>query len=175
MTSTVLDVTVLLLCISAGVVTLAGTPGTVADTWRSGADASSVADRLTTETATVSYGHGSDADDRSAAGSRSIHATLGELLATATWSRNATDDAFRVRVLDVAEERFGPRVRIDVGPATASPDAAEGTEQPRARSPLSVGSPPPHDATVATALVTLPAPSTAPARVERVRFVVRTW
>lgn len=183
MTSTVLDVTVLLLCVSASVVTLVG-GGTspVADAVHQGESASTVADRLVTQTATLRY----DALPRStpdaeheratAAGDanrRTIHATLAELLATATWTPAAGSiagddgDEFRSNAFGIVDEAIGPRASVDVRSESASAEPAE--------SLATVGADPPRDATVSTAVVTLPPPATAPEDVETVRFVVRRW
>jgi len=72
-TSTVLDVTVLLLCVSAGVVTLSGVGG---DAGVRGPSAGEAADRLVTETVTVRY-----RAPEAANGTRTVRATRAELLA----------------------------------------------------------------------------------------------
>ncbi|ELZ58648.1 MULTISPECIES: DUF7284 family protein [Halorubrum] len=102
-TSTVLDVTVLLLCVSASVVALgasdAGGPG--------GPGASDAADRLVTETASVTY-----ADSDAPNGTRRVHATRAELLALVA-ERDA-EDAFDRRVTETVRAGLGPRARVDV-------------------------------------------------------------
>ena len=102
MTSTVLDVTVLLLCVSASVVALgvndAGGPN--------GPTASDAADRLVTETTTVTY-----ADDGAPNGTRRVHATRAELLALIV-ERDA-GRTFGRRVVESVRAGLGPRTRID--------------------------------------------------------------
>lgn len=103
MTSTVLDVTVLLLCVSASVVALGASDAVGPDA----PGASDAADRLVTETATVTY---ADADAPN--GTRSVHATRAELLALVA-ERNA-DGAFGRRATEAVRAGLGPRTRIDV-------------------------------------------------------------
>ncbi|WP_251133168.1 hypothetical protein [Halorubrum sp. 2020YC2] len=115
MTSTVLDVTLLLLCVSASVVALgasdAGGPGHQS--------ASDAADRLVTETATVAY---SDADAPN--GTRRVHATRAELLALLA-GRDA-DGAFARRATEAVRTGLGPRTRVDVTVAEAGGSTADG-------------------------------------------------
>ncbi|MFD1570561.1 hypothetical protein [Halorubrum laminariae] len=73
MTSTVLDVSVLLLCVSASVLALS--PGGL-ETGAEPSTAGEIADRLSTETVTVTY-----ADPSAPGGNRTVHATRAELLA----------------------------------------------------------------------------------------------
>lgn len=73
MTSTVLDVTVLLLCVSASVVALGGVGDGLGP---QGPTADEAADRLVTETVTVRYSAPEEAN-----GTRTVHATRAELLA----------------------------------------------------------------------------------------------
>jgi len=102
MTSTVLDVTVLLLCVSASVVALgASDPG-----GPDGPTATDVGDRLVTETATVAY---PDADAPN--GTRQVHATRAELLALVA-ARDA-ETTFDRRALDIIRAGLGPRTRVD--------------------------------------------------------------
>lgn len=123
MTSTVLDVTVLLLCVSASVLALAGAGG---DVGTDGPTAADVADRLTTETVAVTY----EAPD-APGGTRTVHATRAELLGmlvggdegSAADAGNHT--AFRSNVQSAIAEGLGPRTRLDVRPlepATAETD-----------------------------------------------------
>lgn len=186
MTSTVLDVTVMLLCVSASVVALGGPGGDPHD--RDGPTADTVADRLTTETATVRYRPANDVDGDTDA--RTVHATLAELLviASATDERHArtktgTTDGntsitkgYRASATDVVSEAFGPRNRLDVvlGPtqSTVRRPSADGGSSDR-RSSLTVGSEPPRSADVTAAVVTMPASTASSA--DRVRIVVRVW
>lgn len=205
MTSTVLDVTVLLLCVSASVVTL-GASGDVAPT---GPTASDAADRLVTETATVSY-----RDDAAPNGTRRTHATRAELLALVA-VRDA-DAAFDHRAVETVRDGLGPRTRVDatvVGDdggtrktrtpspttrgvslpfrtgdvpaptrATASvPSRQSGTGATVDRT-VTVGPEPPRGATVSAAVVRQPVPDglvdgsdARPDRGASVRIVVRRW
>ncbi|MES3161351.1 MAG: hypothetical protein PPP55_07240 [Halorubrum sp.] len=120
MTSTVLDVTVLLLCVSASVVLLGGTDhGPVVATPEY--TAADEADRLSTETATVRYPtSGAEAD------ARRVHATLVELLVMASAAGEAGPNAsmaasdvetasrFRTRAVGTVADAIGPQTRIDV-------------------------------------------------------------
>ena len=102
-TSTVLDVTVLLLCVSASVVALGASDIGGPDS----PGASDAADRLVTETATVTY---ADADAPN--GTRRVHATPAELLALIA-ERDA-DGAFDRRATEIVRAGLGPRTRVDV-------------------------------------------------------------
>lgn len=173
MTSTVLDVTIMLLCVSVTVVALGGAADDPFDD-HGAPDADRVGDRLTTETATVTYEAASDDGPGDHARS-TVHATLAELLVlSAAADRDAdvagdrtpdrSDDSdpgerFASRVVGTASAAFGPRTRIDARP-TAVP---------------SIGTEPPRSATVTTAVVTVPAPSAAAVDADRVRFVIRVW
>ncbi|WP_418283868.1 DUF7284 family protein [Halorubrum sp. DTA46] len=112
MTSTVLDVTVLLLCVSASVVALGATGGGVGSGGMTAADA---ADRIATETVTVTY----DAPE-STADTQTVHATRAELLAMLvdTTEPGAGDGeataAFGSRARSAIIEGLGPRTRLDV-------------------------------------------------------------
>jgi len=72
-TSTVLDVTVLLLCVSASVVALGAADS---DRRAAGPEVAEVADLIVTETVTVTY-----ASAEAPNGTRTVHATRAELLA----------------------------------------------------------------------------------------------
>jgi hypothetical protein len=196
-TSTVLDVTVLLLCVSASVVALGASDAGGPD----GPTASDAADRLVTETATVTY-----AEDGSPNGTRRIHATRAELLAlvagrVADWGAKK---AFDRRAIDAVRTGVGPRTRVDVGldrPARTGErvagvpewyrtrDASPGTEPATdpsgatadgTRWVVAVGPEPPRGATVGVAVVRQPLPSDGGAESdgrgpEAVRIVVRRW
>ena len=204
MTSTVLDVTVMLLCVSASVVALGGVGGEPFDSANGAPDVERTADRLTTETATVTYDV-AGSDDR-----RTVHATLAELLVMATGNEeaerenNEDPNGFTASALDVVSDAFGPRTRIDVrmdrhardegetekrngrSSDRASPDTGEtreadagtaetaGTELPRGAT-VTIGTEPPRGATVTTAVATAPVPDAASTEADRARFVVRVW
>ncbi len=198
MTSTVLDVTVMLLCVSASVVALGG----VGDDPTSMAtpSAETVADRLTTETTTVEYG--SDGGSLTPADAvmdgldGTVHATLAELLWMAAVHdvdrQGAGDDAdrhddrvtFPASVVETVADYLGPRVRIDVRTtladreidfASGGVDGRHAAEEANGHEPIAVGDPPPRSADVATAVVSLPAPDAAGERVNGSRLIVRTW
>jgi len=123
-TSTVLDVTVLLLCVSASVVALGGVGG---DAGTGGPTADETADRLVTETVTVEY-----RSSEAANGTRTIHATRAELLAllvaapgSAGDGRGAVEgeDAFESRATAAIAAGLGERTRID---ATIPADPTRG-------------------------------------------------
>lgn len=101
-TSTVLDVTVMLLCVSASVVALGASNGGAPD----GPTAADVADRLVTETATVGYRDGGVNE------TRRVHATRAELLGLLA-VRDA-DEPFDRRAIEAVRSGLGPRTRIDV-------------------------------------------------------------
>jgi hypothetical protein len=197
MTSTVLDVTVLLLCVSASVVTLGASDVGGPD----GPTADDAADRLVTETATVAY-----PDDDAPNGTRRVHATRAELLAlVADRVRNgAAKRAFDRRAIETVRTSVGPRTRVDVavdGPTRTDERVAGVPERFRARSPstgtesatdafgaaadetrwaVAVGPEPPRDATVGVAVVRQPLPSDSGSEPdshgpEAVRIVVRRW
>ncbi|GAB3702690.1 DUF7284 family protein [Halorubrum pallidum] len=199
MTSTVLDVTVMLLCVSASVVALSsgGLPnGGETPT------AGEVADRLSTETVTVTYA------DRSAPdGSRTVHATRAELLALLTANGTgdadvgtATDedrsvDAFERRTLAVVAAGLDDRTRIDarvravrsvdptaravaVGHPSTEPGETNDSTTPSAAgppAPVTVGSAPPRGVDTTAAVITQPVPDAADASGGHVRIVVRRW
>ena len=196
MTSTVLDVTVLLLCVSASVVALGASDVGGPD----GPTADDAADRLVTETATVAY-----PDDDAPNGTRRVHATRAELLALI--AGGATDGrakgAFDRRAIGAVRTGIGPRTRVDVAvdeptrtddriagvperyrTREESPSAAStGTTAGEDRWAVAVGPEPPRDATVGVAVVRQPLPSNwaggsafdpdGPDPV--VRIVVRRW
>ncbi|WP_144799884.1 DUF7284 family protein [Halorubrum depositum] len=125
MTSTVLDVTVLLLCVSASVVALGGVGG---DAGTNGPTADETADRLVTETVTVRYRAPGAAND-----TRTVHATRAELLALLVAGRGSDDDrasrdgedvardAFESRATEAVAAELGGRTRIDATvPAAAN-------------------------------------------------------
>ncbi|EMA62984.1 DUF7284 family protein [Halorubrum kocurii] len=111
MTSTVLDVTVLLLCVSASVVALGAVGG---DRGPAGADAAEVADLIATETVTVTY-----ASAEAPSGTRTVHATRAELLALVAagadsgGEKQSAGEAFESEALAAVERAIGPRTRID--------------------------------------------------------------
>ncbi len=198
MTSTVLDVTVLLLCVSAGVVVLGNTGGGP-EAGTAGGTAGDVADRLVTETATITYsvdGGARDAvadDERPTHEARTVHATLAELLAmtTANGSETGTEtaDRFRSRVLETVDDALDPRTRVDVragrterqrsAGSRRDPSASGGGEGTTGsgsgfgRRTVSLGDEPPRNADVTTAVVTHPGPHGS--RGPDVRIVVRAW
>ncbi|MYL17282.1 hypothetical protein GLW36_11600 [Halorubrum terrestre] len=102
-TSTVLDVTVLLLCVSASVVALGASDVGGPD----GPTAADAADRLVTETAAVSY-----SDEGAPNGTRRAHSTRAELLALVA-VRDA-DGAFDREAVEAVRAGVGPRTRVDV-------------------------------------------------------------
>ena len=201
-TSTVLDVTVLLLCVSASVVALGASDAGGPD----GPTATDAADRLVTETATVTY---RDADAPN--GTRRVHATRAELLALLV-DRDA-DGAFDRRAAEAVRSGLGPRTRVDAmvktvdeadngtaapsGVGSASPPVAVvgGTEPAQmvggpdrdaravgSRERIAVGPEPPRDADVAVTVVRQPVLSQADGEFGRerrsggvVRIVVRRW
>ncbi|WP_066412262.1 DUF7284 family protein [Halorubrum aethiopicum] len=182
MTSTVLDVTVMLLCVSASVVAL-GAVESDSETERDAA--ADVADRLATETATVSY-EVNDGDHDS----RTVHATLAELLATAVGRPPGTDgeirDRFRSRVIERVTDALGGRTRVDVryesdGSPPAELPARDGEFHPRpggetAAWTLTVGSEPPASTDVTAAVLTHPGSKRTDGSGQgRVRIVVRAW
>ncbi|GAA0519629.1 hypothetical protein SAMN04488066_10761 [Halorubrum aquaticum] len=187
MTSTVLDVTVMLLCVSASVIAL-GTVGTDTET---GADAAAdAADRLATETATVTYEV--DGGDHE---SRTVHATLVELLAASVRGPSGTDretvDRFRSRVLDRVTDALDGRFRVDVRYETNDPSSgidALGGGGHHVRDgdgigpwTVTIGNEPPANADVTAAVLTHPGPDRiGSARIDpdgpgRFRIVVRAW
>jgi hypothetical protein len=201
-TSTVLDVTVLLLCVSASVVALGASDAGGPD----GPTAIDAADRLATETATVTYRDG-DAPN----GTRRVHATRAELLATLV-GRDA-DGAFDRRAAEAVRAGLGPRTRVDATvsgdgeadgwtadpgriagasspvpstggavPARASDGPDRSTSATESRRRVAIGSEPPRNADVAVAVVRQPIPGRSVGEARReagsagvVRIVVRRW
>ncbi len=172
MTSTVLDVTVLLLCVSASVIALGATDDGVSDR---GPAADDVADRLVTETVTVTY-----ESSTSPNGTRTVHATGAELLAILVANGRRADagseasGAFSIRSRATISDRLGPRTRIDVRTVTTTDENDTATTNDPVREPVSLGTNPPRNAEVTTAIVTQPVPSGSKAA-GRVRIVVRRW
>ena len=200
-TSTVLDVTVLLLCVSASVVALGASDAGGPD----GPTATDAADRLVTETATVTY-----PDEDAPNDTRRVHATRAELLALVA-ERSADGGertAFDRRAVDRVRSGVGPRTRVDVtvdgprrtdervagvperyrargaSPGTAPATASSGATTDEDRWSIAVGPEPPRDATVGVAVVRHPLPtgvgsgageSDGPGPGSEVRVVVRRW
>lgn len=151
MTSTVLDVTVLLLCVSASVVALSAADS---DSEAAGPEAAEVADLIATETVTVTYAS-DEAPDRT----RTVHATRAELLALVATGgggndeRRASRKAFESEALATIERGLGPRTRIDAevetdasgdpetqsggGAGSRSPDATIGSPYRVSNTPTS--------------------------------------
>ena len=188
MTSTVLDVTVLLLCVSASVVILGGVDADPTSSKRTAADA---ADRLVTETATVRYD-----SDREREDSRVVHATLVELLvaATSVTDTDAAGTRFRSKALEVVADALGPHTRVDVRrPVRPGDGAASKTDTHDDESTaavdndttalnagddtitiLSVGPSPPGNVDVGTAVVRHPTSLNRDGR-DALQIVVRVW
>lgn len=174
MTSTVLDVAIMLLCVSASVVALGATEGDLRADGRT-YTAADAADRLVTETAAVTYEiAGTDHE------TRTVHATLVELLGMVveTTSDGETADRFRSRTLGAVEDALGRRTRVDVRydgekRAAGAEAVTDRDSNPRR---IAVGAEPPRSAAVTAAVVTHPAPAVSDGDApERVRFVVRVW
>ncbi|GAB7009989.1 DUF7284 family protein [Halorubrum trueperi] len=129
MTSTVLDVTVLLLCVSASAVTLGATGS---DIGGSEPTAAEVADRLATETVTVTY-RSEGAPDRT----RTVHATRAEMLAILASERgggtNASEsnDRFGTTVEAAIGNGLGRRTRIDAEAVMTSTNEESATSSDR--------------------------------------------
>jgi hypothetical protein len=137
-TSTVLDVTVLLLCVSASVVALGAVGG---DRGTTGAEAAAVADLVATETVTVTY-----ASDEAPNGTRTVHATRAELLALLAvgGGERAPREAFESGALSVVGRGIGPRTRIDAAVVEEGPtgSANEKGSEPEAAPEDAAGGPP---------------------------------
>jgi hypothetical protein len=174
MTSTVLDVAIMLLCVSASVVALGATEGDLRADGRT-YTAADAADRLVTETATVTYDAvGTDHE------TRTVHATLVELLGMVaeTTSDSETADRFRSRALGAVEDALGTRTRVDVRYEGEKRTTGTGAVTDRDPDPrrITVGTEPPRSAAITAAVVTHPAPTAFGGDTpERVRFVVRVW
>ncbi|MBP1923136.1 hypothetical protein J2751_002174 [Halorubrum alkaliphilum] len=204
MTSTVVDVTVLLLCVSASVITL-GIAGGGQGAGETGYTADDAADRLATETATITYPTPGAEDD-----SRTVHATLVEFLSMAIaaeeWDDTGAADRFRTRARTVVTDSLGPRTRVDVRhrfdrvetlaenadsppvptrSKTRTGAVRGGTENDepttvstRDARAIGVGPEPPRDVEVTAAVVTHPVPERLESdegRDDRLRVVVRVW
>ncbi|SNR53476.1 DUF7284 family protein [Halorubrum vacuolatum] len=183
MTSTVLDVTVMLLCVSASVVALVAVDD---GTSTAAPDAESAADRLATETATVGVGETVESltSPKVVIGDTegTIHATLAELLVMVAEIDEGDDarakgsadermqaiEEFRTTVIETVSERLGPRVRIDVHAATDDGSITDTVD-------VAVGDTPPRSTDVNTAVVSAPGPRTDGGRVNGWRVIVRTW
>ncbi|AZQ13497.1 hypothetical protein [Halorubrum sp. PV6] len=135
MTSTVLDVTVMLLCVSASVVAL----GAVADgSPASTPEAAETADLIATETVTVTYASAGGPN-----GTQTVHATRAELLALLAASDRRSDEAAAsTKAFESAAKRavrhgVGRRVRIDAKvaaetreePATEPAETSKGSSE----------------------------------------------
>lgn len=126
MTSTVLDVTVLLLCVSASVVALGAADS---DRRAAGPEVAEVADLIVTETVTVTY-----ASAEAPNGTRTVHATRAELLALVAaeneggGGKRAAREAFESEALAAIDRGIGPRTRVDAEVRTLdeTEDEAEG-------------------------------------------------
>jgi hypothetical protein len=162
MTSTVLDVGLFLLCVSASVGAVVGVAPTDTGPVTHTDD---LADRIATETATVSY----ETDDGD---HRRHHATLAEHLALAALvgdDAGQSERTYRHAVSNAVDERLDPRtgvaVRVPAGD-NGSPSDAESH-----RTAMAVGGAPPSTARVWAAVVDVP--------IEQgdatVRVVVRRW
>jgi hypothetical protein len=147
MTSTVLDVTVLLLCVSASVVVLGGVD---VDPGPSGGTAADAADRLTTA-------------DTTAARFRSL---AFETVADALGARTRVDVRRPIRSVDRTAATAAGNDEVDGERVTSVADEAATV--------ASVGSLPPRDADVSVAVVRHPT-SVARAETEPLRIVVRVW
>ena len=184
MTSTVLDVTMMLLCVSASVITLGAIESGPDAVEYTAADA---ADRLVTETVTVTY-----AVDEQGYDNRTVHATLVELLARATGGQAAGGQTagkqtaggqaaatstptpthtppFRKQARLAVRDALGARTnvvvrRVKSGATRSGPPPVVTTVGPR----------PPPNADVSTAVVWHPAPG-ATAGATRLQLVVRVW
>ncbi|WP_096390627.1 DUF7284 family protein [Halopenitus persicus] len=163
MTSTVLDVGLFLLCVSASVGTVVGIAPT--DTGPE-THTDDLADRIATETATVSYETHGNADHRR------HHATLSEHLALAALvAEDATrsERTYQRAVSNVVGERLDPRTGVAV--RVPSRDETSDADGERRRTTMTVGGSPSSTARVWTAVVDVP--------IDRgettVRIVVRRW
>jgi len=158
-TSTVLDVGVFLLCVSASVGTLfAAGPGSAPSP-----DAEATATRIATETGAVTVAVPGENESRE----RRHQATLATLLGRAVTVQSAPDSGepgdghaatYVEGVVDLVDDRIGPRTRVA---ARSTEDSAE----------LTVGPKPPQAAHVAVAEFTVPVGSPP----TNVRIVVQRW
>ncbi|ELZ38106.1 hypothetical protein C471_10996 [Halorubrum saccharovorum DSM 1137] len=166
MTSTVLDVTVLLLCVSASVVALGAADGGRGET---GPEAAEVTDLIATETVTVTY-----ASEEAPNGTRTVHATRAELLALVAAGDDVSDEkraskeAFESEALAAVGRGIGPRTRIDAEAGARSSDETDDSNT------ITVGSEPPRGAAVTAAVLTHPAPN-GENSTGQIRIVIRRW
>ncbi|WP_280535219.1 hypothetical protein [Halopenitus sp. POP-27] len=168
MTSTVLDVGLFLLCVSASVGTVTGVVPTGTDP---DPHVDDLADRIATETATISY-------DTDAGHERRHHATLAEHLAlTAVVSEGGNEGArrsertYRHAVSTAVERRLDPRTAVTVRvPSTIEDPGSEDGSIDR-RTAMAVGGEPPSTARVWTAVVDVPIGEGN----ATTRLVVRRW
>lgn len=188
MTSTVIDATVFLLCLSAGVGVLANA-GAVGENVVAAPDAESVADVIAGSTATVEYRPttGEDAVENARADDTNAHAnggnatathhaTLAELIARAAVldANGSTENAagypaeVRKTVREMLRDLRGGRIRLTAFPSIGAVD----------QSPLVVGAEPASSSDVDVAVVTAPG-STENHRPSEgrggVRIVVEVW
>jgi hypothetical protein len=199
MTSTVLDVGLFLLCVSASIVTVSGVDPAGDG---GGYHADDLADRIATETVTIEY----EMDD----GGRRRHATLAEHLVTAATietdggegiggvSRaggvgraNTGSNEYVDAVHGTIEPRLDPGtavvVRLPVDAGGDDPDETRSTdtegETERRRTVLSIGGSPPKTARVRTSVVQVPVgdewrsagAESSGGNTETARIVVRRW
>lgn len=155
--STVLDVSLCLLFVTASALTLVGTPLVDRSSPEAGPDsADEAAEVLTTTTASVTYGSG----DRN----RTAHDTLSGLLASAVLAD--TDSASAIEFRSAVTSRVGRALRdLDVDAQVVADPVAESRPAPVPESPLTVGTEPPSNADVHAATVA----------VRGARLTVRTW
>jgi hypothetical protein len=172
--SSVLDVTVCLLLVSASAVTLVHAPDT---SDHDGADrADAVLEVLTTSTAWVEYEPATRSESEA---NRTAHGTLAGLLAAGAVA-NVTGYGEPVAS---SAEGFRRAVTAEVRRATARTDArvqvvarSRPVLESRARGRFAVGPSPPSSAEVHAASTTVPwSPSSGHERVGEVRLTVRTW
>lgn len=171
MTSTVLDVGLFLLCVSASVVTVVNV-----DPAHGGSEyhADDLTDRIATETMTVEY----TAD----AGDRRRHASLAEHLVTAAARKEPGSDSDSGSYVNAVRAAIKPRLDPGTAVAIRLPIAAkseldgtdsitrtEGTD--RHRTAFEVGRTPPATARVRTSVVQMPAEDGR----GTARIVVRRW
>jgi hypothetical protein len=171
----------MLLCVSASVVTLGAVGGGAETGEYAAVDA---ADRIATETATVTYEV--DGEDH---GSRTVHATLAELLAMSARGAPGADgdggDRFRSRALERVADTLGGRIRVDVryeatAPSSGTPTRDDGVPtRPDGEVDawtVGIGSEPPAGADVSATVLTHPGSRRHEgARAGRFRIVVRAW
>ncbi|SEH37635.1 hypothetical protein SAMN05192561_101231 [Halopenitus malekzadehii] len=170
MTSTVLDVGLFLLCVSASVGTVTGVVpiGTDPDP-----HVDDLADRIATETATISY-------DTDAGHERRHHATLAEHLALAAIVPESESEdeierrserTYRDEVSAAVERRLDPRTAVTVRVPSAAEDSGSEDGGIDRRTAMAVGGEPPSTARVWTAVVDVPIGEGN----ATTRLVVRRW